>query len=134
MWPVIEWIFTADDVSRVRFAFSPLFEAVMSLIVLRAPGSHSLHLPWVRATRPLVAGLALSELFGLVPVHGPTADFLAPPPASRLPDFAEELEAVRATPPGRVVAELAEVPGLPAQVAERIRADPGAAVSRIADT
>ncbi len=102
---MIEWEFTPEDVARIRFAFSPLFEAVMSLIVLRDPGSHALHLPWVRATRPLVAGLDLSELFALVPVHGATADFLGPPPTSPLPDFAEELEAVRATPPSRVAGE-----------------------------
>jgi len=131
---VIEWNFTPDDVARIRFAFSPLFEAVMSLIVLRAPASHSLHLPWVRATRPLVARLDLSELFALVPVQGPTADFLAPPPASPLPDFAEELEQVRATPPVRVAAELADVRGLPAPAAGRIRDDPQAAIGRLADT
>lgn len=131
---MIEWRLTPDDVARVRFAFSPLFETVMSLIVLRAPGSHSLHLPWVRATQPLIAGLDLSELFALVPVHGDTADFLAPPPTSPLPDFAEELEAVRATPPDRVAAELAGVPGLPAAVAGRIRADPHAAIARLAGT
>ncbi len=105
----------------------------MSLIVLRAPASHSLHLPWVRATRPLVSTLDLSELFALVPVRGPTADFLAPPPASPLPDFAEELQAVRATPPDRVAAELAEVPGLPEPAAERVRRDPEAAIGRLAD-
>jgi DNA-binding transcriptional ArsR family regulator len=131
---VIEWEFTPDDVARIRFAFSPLFEAVMSLIVLRDPGSHALHLPWVRATRPLVAGLDLSELFALVPVHGATADFLGPPPASPLPDFAEELEAVRATPPDRVAAELSEVRGLPAPAAERMRSDPAAAIGRLAGT
>ena len=131
---MIEWRFTPDDVARIRFAFSPLFEAVMSLIVLRVPASHSLHLPWVRATRPLIAGLDLSELFALVPVHGATADFLALPPASLLTDFTEELEAVRATPPNRAAAELAEVPGLPAAAAGRIRADPQAAVARLADT
>jgi DNA-binding transcriptional ArsR family regulator len=131
---VIEWEFTPHDVARIRFAFSPLFELVMSLIVLRAPASHALHLPWVRATRPLAAGLDLCELFALVPARGDTADFLAPPPASPLPDFAEELAAVRATPPGRVAAELAGVPGLPEPVAERIRADPEAAISRVAGT
>ncbi len=131
---MIEWRFTPDDVARIRFAFSPLFEAVMSLIVLRAPGSHSLHLPWVRATRPLVAGLDLSELFALVPVHGDTADFLAPPPTSPLPDFAEELEVVGATPPDRAAAELAGVPGLPEAVAGPIRADPQAAISRLTGT
>ena len=131
---MIEWRFTPDDVARVRFAFSPLTELVMSLIVLRAPAAHSLHLPWVRATRPLVAGLDLSELFALVPVRGPTADFLAPPPVSPLPDFGDELELLRATPPDRVAAELAEVPGLPQPAAEWIRADPDAAISRLAGT
>jgi DNA-binding transcriptional ArsR family regulator len=131
---MIEWTFTPEDVARIRFAFSPLFEAVMSLIVLRDPGSHALHLPWVRATRPLVAGLDLSELFALVPVHGATADFLGPPPASPLPDFAAELDAVRATPPGRVAAELSEVRGLPAPAAEQIRRDTAAAIGRLAGT
>jgi hypothetical protein len=131
---VIEWRFTCEDVARVRFAFSPLFEVVMSLVVLRAPAAHALHLPWVRATRPLLAGLDLAELFALVPRDGPSADFLGPPPGSPLPDFADELEAVRATPPDRVARELAEVPGLPAPIAARIRADPAAAITRLADT
>lgn len=131
---MIEWRFTPDDVARIRFAFSPLFEVVLSLLVLRAPASHSLHLPWVRATRPLLADLDLSELFALVPVRGATADFLTLPPASPLPDFAEELQLVRATPPDRVVAELGEVPGLPEPAAERIRGDPEAAIGRLADT
>jgi DNA-binding transcriptional ArsR family regulator len=130
---VIEWTFTPEDVAGIRFAFSPLWEAVMSLIVLRAPASHALHLPWVRATRPMAADLDLSELFALVPVRGPTADFLAPPPASPLPEFAAELEVVRRTPPERVVAELPQVPGLPEPVADRIQEDPGAAVGRLAD-
>lgn len=131
---MIEWRFTPDDVARIRFAFSPLFEAVMSLIVLRAPAAHSLHLPWVRATRPLVADLDLSELFALVPVRGSTADFLAQPPASPLPDFAEELCLLRSTSPDRVAADLTEVPGLPEPAAERIRRAPGAATERLADT
>jgi DNA-binding transcriptional ArsR family regulator len=131
---VIEWRFTPDDVARIRFAFSPLVETVLSLIVLRAPGSHPLHLPWVRATRPLIGHLDLSELFALVPVHGDTADFLTPPPGSPLPDFAGELESMRATPPDRVAAELAGVPGLPAAVASRIRAGPHTAIARLATT
>jgi DNA-binding transcriptional ArsR family regulator len=88
----------------------------------------------VRATRPLVGHLDLSELFALVPVHGDTADFLTPPPSSPLPDFAAELESMRATPPDRVAAELAGVPGLPAAVTGRIRADPRAAIARLAAT
>jgi DNA-binding transcriptional ArsR family regulator len=133
-WYMIWWTFTPDDVARIRFAFSPLLEAVFSLIVLRDPGRHSLHLPWVRATRPLVAALDLAELFALVPVCGDTVDFLTLPPSSPLPDLAAELEVVRRTPPDTVVAELAAIDGMPARIARAIRADPAAARDRIADT
>jgi DNA-binding transcriptional ArsR family regulator len=131
---VIEWRLTPEDVARIRFAYSPLFELVMSLIVLRAPASHSLHLPWIRAVLPRAASLDLSEIFALVPIHGATADFLTPPPISPLPQFAEELAAVRATPPERASAELSAVQGLPKVLATHIRRDPAAALERIADT
>src|SRR4051812_36708978 len=131
---MIGWTFTPEDVARIRFAFSPLWEAVMSLIVLRAPEAHSLHVPWIRTVLPRVAELDLAELFALVPVRGPTADFLAPPPTSPLPEFGAELEAVRRTPPERVVAELEAVPALPRAVTRRIQEDPTTAIGRLADT
>lgn len=132
--PVIEWRFTPDDVARIRFAFSPVHELVLSLVVLRAPSRHSLHLPWIRSARPRLAGLDLSELFALVPVRGIVADFLSPPPTSPLPDFAAELDLVRNTPADRVVGDLADVPGIPDAVRNRIRDDPRGAVHRIAQT
>lgn len=131
---MIEWRFTPDDVAAVRFAYSPLWELVLGLVVVRAPASHVLHLPWVRSVRPSLAKLDLAELFALVPVRGPTADFLTPPPDSPLPDFPGELERVRRTGPERVVEELDEVPGLPGPIARRIADDPAGAVRRIADT
>src|SRR6266487_184886 len=131
---MIEWIFTPADVARIRFAFSPLAELVRSLIVLRAPARHSLHLPWVRATRPLLVGLDLTELFALIPVHGDTTDFLTPPPTSPLPDLAAELESVRCTAPERVVADAADVLGRQSPALRRISADPSGAAHRLADT
>lgn len=131
---MIEWRFTPDDVARVRFAFSPLAELVRSLIVLRAPARHSLHLPWVKATGPRVTGLDLAELFALVPVRGDTADFLTPPPTSPLPELADELRTVEQTPPERLVADVAAVGYVPSAVIGRIRADPTGAARRIADT
>src|SRR5713101_1035550 len=131
---MIEWTFKPEDVGRIRFAFSPLWEAVHSLIVLRAPAAHALHVPWIRATLQRAVQLDLSELFALVPLRGPTADFLGPPPTSPLPEFAAELDAVRRTPSERVIAELREVPGLSRAVARRIRDDPAAAIARLADT
>ena len=76
--------------------------------MLRAPDEHTLHLPWVRAAKAVVNEIDLSELFALVPVRGPTVDFLAPPPMSPLPEFGAELEVVRRTPRQRVIAELRE--------------------------
>ncbi|MGH2381565.1 MAG: DUF5937 family protein [Candidatus Limnocylindria bacterium] len=135
MWVVvIEWRFTPDDVARIRFAFSPLLELVLSLIVLRVPARHSLHLPWVRSVRPLLTDLDLSELFALVPVRGISADFLTPPPTSPLPDLVAELNLVRHTPENRVIADLADVPGVPEPIMERIRQDPGGATVRITET
>ncbi|MCO5967023.1 ArsR/SmtB family transcription factor [Actinoallomurus soli] len=106
---MIEFLFAPDDVARVRFAFSPLWELMHSLRVLADPSRRALHLPWVRAVRPRLRGLDLTPLHALVPADGYMPDFLTPPPASPLPDFAAELERVRATPPGRVAAEIRDV-------------------------
>lgn len=131
---MIEWSFTPDDVARIRLAFSPLGELIRSLVVLRAPARHGLHLPWVKATRPLLADLDLAELFALVPIRGDTADFLTPPPTSPLPDLDHELEAVRQTPADRLASEAADVIGPATTIALRIRDDPAGAAHRIADT
>ena len=127
---MIEWKFTPDDVARIRFAFSPLFELVLSLVVLRAPASHSLHLPWVRATRPLLADLDLSELFALVPVRGATADFLHPAAGLATAGLRRRAPAGAGHAPrpgGRRAGRGAR------QAAERIRGDPEAAIGRLAD-
>ncbi|MCG5212153.1 DUF5937 family protein [Streptosporangium soli] len=129
----MEWVFTPDDVARLRFAFSPLWEAVMSLRALRAPAHHSLHLPWIRAVRPGLAGLDLAELYALAPARGYIADFLTPPPETPLPDFAVELDRVRRTPPEVAAEEVRQVCGADPRVVDRFLADPAAGVRRVAD-
>ncbi|WP_018654914.1 ArsR/SmtB family transcription factor [Actinomadura flavalba] len=104
---MVEFEFGADDAMRVRFAFSPLWEAVHSLRVLADPSGRALHLPWLRAVRPRLAGLGIGELRALAPANGYIPDFLTPPPDGPLPDVAAELALVRATPPETVAAELA---------------------------
>jgi hypothetical protein len=131
---VIEWRLPPEAVARIRFAFSPLQELVFSLVALRAPAEHSLHLPWVRATRPLVAGLDLAEVFAIVPVHGFIADFITPAPSEPQPDITTEFDTIRQTEPERVIADIADVPNVPHATAARIRQDPEAAVVRIVDT
>ncbi|MEU8341631.1 DUF5937 family protein [Spirillospora sp. NPDC048832] len=103
---MIEFVFAPDDVARVRFAFSPLWEMVRSLRVLADPSGHALHLPWVRTVRPRLRGLGLEPLREVVGAAGYIPDFLTPPPETPLPDLGAELETVRATPPEVVAAEL----------------------------
>ncbi|TDD82259.1 ArsR family transcriptional regulator [Actinomadura darangshiensis] len=103
---MIEFVFAPDDVARVRFAFSPVWELVLSLRVLGDPSGHALHLPWAHAVRPRLRGLDLEPLLEVVPPAGYAPDFLTPPPDTPLPDFAAELRTVRATPPEVVVFEL----------------------------
>ena len=99
---MIAYRFGRDDLLRTHFAISPLFELAASLRVLRDPGGHSVHLPWVRQARARLAGLDYSLLDALHP-GGPYApDFVAPPPLTPLPVLEEELARVRATPPERV--------------------------------
>lgn len=132
---MIEWRLRPEDVARIRFAFSPLMELVFSTVALRAPGEHSLHLPWARATRPLVADLDLTEVFALAPVRGWIADFISYTPLEPQPEIDAELDRIRHTDPRRVLTDVAEeVPNLPQAIAKRIRADPEAAAVRIADT
>ncbi|GAA3119091.1 ArsR/SmtB family transcription factor [Streptosporangium carneum] len=120
--------------ARIRFAFSPIGELVASLRVLRDPARHSFHLPWLRAVRPRLGGIDLSELFALVPLHGYIVDFATPTPQTPMPDFATELERVRRTPPERAAREAARVVGSDPRAVERFVADPEAGVERFADT
>lgn len=132
---MIEWRLRPEDVARIRFAFSPLWELVLSLVALQAPAEHSLHQPWIRATRPLLADLDLSEVYAIArTTPWGIADFITPSPSGPQPDIAAELGRVRRTDAARVRADLEEVSEVPAAVAYRIRADPDAATSRIADT
>ncbi|MBP2477807.1 hypothetical protein JOF53_006679 [Crossiella equi] len=99
--PELALSFSVDDLARTRFAFSPLWETVVSIRVLKTPGEHALHLPWLRETRARLAasGLDLAPLADLVP--GPRQgfpDFLTPPPSTPLPDFAAELAELARTP------------------------------------
>ncbi|MFF0410958.1 ArsR/SmtB family transcription factor [Kitasatospora sp. NPDC004745] len=106
----------STGLARTRFAVSPLHEAVNTLM---ASGLNTRTGPyaWVGRTRrvlrrerlELLSGLALDQAGGYLP------DFLSPHPTGPAPTVAEQLEAVRRTPPERVRAELDTVQhGVPA--------------------
>ncbi len=88
--------FTAEDISQIRFVFSPMWECVMSLRVLQDPALAALHLPWVKETRNLLEGhkprLNLETAFALIKVPKYMPDFLTPPPSTPFPNFKAELE------------------------------------------
>jgi len=97
----------AESLAHVRFAVSPLTEAMRSVHALDDPGSRAIHLPWVAATRKAVAGLDLAPLRALVPGDVYTPDFTSPPPAGPLVELEDELAAMLAVPPEQVAAEVA---------------------------
>jgi DNA-binding transcriptional ArsR family regulator len=122
---------SGDDLGRVRFAISPVFEVVGGLRALREPGQYPVHLPWVRWARervpdgPDVALLRRLLAGEAIPVS------LLPPPDSRLPDVAHELRRVRAAAPERF-AESVSVIFRGAAWTRPVLADPRAALGQAA--
>ncbi|WP_307845505.1 DUF5937 family protein [Planomonospora sp. ID67723] len=100
--------FGLADLACTRFAFSPLWEVIASVRVLKSPGEHPLHRPWVTAVRPRLdaSGLDWDMLADLVPVPTRTIPaFVCPPPVTTSPDLEVELATLRSTPPGQVEVE-----------------------------
>jgi len=114
------------DLASVRFAISPAWEVVASLRVLRDPGAHAVHLPWVSRHRAAVlAAPDLRQLRDLVITpERKLPGFLAPAPHSPVAEPEAEFAAVRETSAAVVRDELATVYGdrLPASLAELRRA------------
>jgi DNA-binding transcriptional ArsR family regulator len=90
-------VFTVEDMARLRFAISPMWELMHSLVALRDPSRAALHVPWLRAVSGRLGGLDLRSAAALVPPRGYSPDFLTPPPASPVGDIAEDLATLRAT-------------------------------------
>jgi DNA-binding transcriptional ArsR family regulator len=133
---MIRYEFELADLARLRFAISPMWELVISLRTLRDPGAAAMHLPWAREVRERVRGLDLLAPLGLVPPSGYIPDFLTPPPDTPLASFADELEAIRATPAARIRKEvgLRLERGLSPELGEPFLRNPRRAVERLADS
>jgi DNA-binding transcriptional ArsR family regulator len=138
----VELRFGADDLTRCRFAVSPLCETHEAVRTLRRTDRRAFHLPWLRRTAPAAAALDLAELWLLMPHPGYTPDFLGPPPDQPYTtpvEFAAELARLRATDPALAAREIARslstTPGAATSpAAGRLLADPAATVQRLADT
>ncbi|MCL7428129.1 DUF5937 family protein [Streptomyces sp. YS415] len=128
-----------EDLTRCRFAISPLCQTHEALRLLRRPARHGYHRGWLRRVRRTVAALDLSPLWLFIPPPGGyIPDFLGPPPDEPYPSIEDELARMRATDPALAHAEMARslacTPGLAASPEGRAALDdPAATVRRLAD-
>jgi DNA-binding transcriptional ArsR family regulator len=108
---MLELSFTAADVAYTRFAFSPIWEVVASVWVLKGGVAHDLHARWAAQAGERLAGFDWQVLRDVVPDRV-IPGFVCPPPTTPLPDLEVELATLRATPPEQVAREVAAIPGL----------------------
>ena len=103
---MVRFVFSVEDVALTRFAISPLWELVSSLLALRDPSHAALHVPWLRSLSGRLHGLELERAVALTPPRGYHPDFLVPLPAGPLGDISDDLAALRATPAAQIRADM----------------------------
>jgi hypothetical protein len=93
---MIRFHLTSLDLTRTRFAFSPLWEVTRSYFVLQNPDRAAIHLPWLREAKPFLETLDLTPFTALLDSkHWYAPDFLTPPPTTTFPSFEEEIATLR---------------------------------------
>jgi DNA-binding transcriptional ArsR family regulator len=113
---VIRFHLPANAIERVAFAYSPLFEAVLSLHVLVEPKHHPLQHEWVRRMRSLPEPLRRDVHAFAFAYRGYIPEVLAPSPAAVYGSFDDELGRLAAQPASAVAFEFS-VPLAPPEVA-----------------
>jgi DNA-binding transcriptional ArsR family regulator len=103
--------FRSEDLLQCRFAVSPLNETADALRSLSMRSADAYHLPWKRQAKKLLPGLRIRPLLAILALRGDQPGFLTPAPASPFTEIGAELDRVRATPPAKVAAELAQCLG-----------------------
>lgn len=99
----------AGDIGRIRFALSPVWEAVTSVRALSNNTARSVHGPWLQKVRPTIEGDDLTLLRALIPSYGYIPDFITPAPPRRSTSLESGLAAIAATPHDLVGGELAKL-------------------------
>ncbi|AUG75250.1 hypothetical protein CFP65_0275 [Kitasatospora sp. MMS16-BH015] len=104
---MIRLLVDSTGLARTRFVVSPLHEAIGTLMPsgLRPRSGPD---AWMGRARRVLRreGLELLAAFALDQAGSYLPDFLTPHPSGPAPGIAEQVEAVRTTPPERVLAEL----------------------------
>jgi DNA-binding transcriptional ArsR family regulator len=132
---MFDFHFGVEDLARLRFAISPMFETISSMVALRDPASAATHLPWVERTRGNLQGLDLGAALTLAVPTGYIPDFVTPPPTTPVASMADELELLRATPREQVEHDMGLLLGgrrPPAALRELVE-DPMRGIARLAD-
>jgi DNA-binding transcriptional ArsR family regulator len=126
--------FVAEDLGRIRFASSPLWETVMSLRALTAPDTGAqLHMPWRRQVERRLADVDMGMLTALVRPAGYIPDFLVPSPHRRSAAFTTALAQVAAGDPAEVARQLRHLAGHPIAQQGSGRAERARLLHRLAD-
>jgi DNA-binding transcriptional ArsR family regulator len=139
---VIELEFTPADYRRIRFAFSPVAEAVTSLRALSLGHRNGVHGPWLATVGARLDGLDMALLTALVRPSGYVPDFLNPKPDGRTTDLDAGLATIADTSLDVVTYELNHLaqheiaqqgPGREqrAELMRELLADPARALERI---
>lgn len=95
-----------DDVLSVRFAWSPLWEAMHAVRSFYDQAAGPYHRAWHQLVADRLERVDLEPLMAVQPLKGFIPDFLTPPPRTSAPRPADQLDEVRATPPEQVEREL----------------------------
>jgi hypothetical protein len=95
-----------QDLSTVRFAWSPAWETLLAVRMFIDPRGRPYHQTWHTAMTAQAARLHLAPLFTVNPLRGSVPDFLTPPPREPAPRFADQLAQIRATPREQVAEDL----------------------------
>src|SRR3954468_11076197 len=103
---MITFVFGVEDMARLRFAISPMWELTASLRALIDPAAAGLHLPWIESMKGRLGGIDLMPAVRLVPLRDYVPDFIAPPPNGPLEELSDQLERVRNTNPKEVKREI----------------------------
>jgi DNA-binding transcriptional ArsR family regulator len=106
---MIELQFSTEDFTRIRFAFCPVRETVLSVRALSTASPNGLHGPWLQQVRPQLADLDMRLLTALVRPTGYLPDFLFPAPARRQSTFESGLDRVAATAAPAVAGQLSHL-------------------------
>src|SRR3954471_9922163 len=103
---MVVFSFSVEDMARVRFAVSPIWELAASPQTLWDPGRSAPPARWVRSLRGKLSDLDLAAALRLTPAQGYVPDFLTPPPSGPLAEIDEQFAEMRRVPSEEVVREV----------------------------